>query len=110
MPDQSTAGQIPQSHLMLKTHELAVRAMTRIEAHEAECGRRDEARVQREAVFLRQYDADINEIKRGLEQLHGRISGLGAGLQSVVRGTGGAAILGLCGLVGWLLLNGRPWD
>lgn len=106
----ASPSKLPQSHLALKTHELAVTAMTRIEAHEAECNRREEARIAREALYLRQYEADIGEIKRALEQLQGRLHGLAAGVQSLVRGVGGALIVGLAGMVAWLLLNGRPWE
>lgn len=110
MPRASASSKLSQSQLMLQTHELAVTAMTRIEAHEAECNRREAARIHRETQFLRQYETDIGEIKRGLDQVHGRISGLGGALQSLVRGAGGAVIAGLCGLVAWLILNGRPWE
>jgi len=110
MSRASASSKLSPSQLMLQTHELAVTAMTRIEAHEAECNRREEARVHRETQFLRQYEADIGEIKRGLGQVHGRISGLGDALQSLVRGTGGTLIVGLCGLVAWLIFHGRPWE
>lgn len=110
MPSSPATSKTSQSQILLQTHELAITAMTRIEAHEAECNRREEARVRWETQFLRQYEVDIGEIKRGLEQVHGRISGLGGALQSLVRGTGGTLIVGLCGLVAWLVLNGRPWE
>lgn len=110
MPRAAASSKLSPSQLMLQTHELAVTAMTRIESHEAECNRREAARVHRETQFLRQYETDIGEIKRGLDQVHGRISSLGGSLQSLVRGTGGALIVGLCGLVAWLVLNGRPWE
>lgn len=110
MPRASASSKLSQSQLMLQTHELAVTAMTRIEAHEAECNRREAARIHRETQFLHQYETDIGEIKRGLDQVHGRISGFGGALQSLVRSAGGAVIAGLCGLVAWLILNGRPWE
>jgi hypothetical protein len=66
--------------------------------------------MRREAQFQHQYEADIGEIKRGLDQLHGRISSLGNGIQVVVRGAGGALIIGLASLVAWLLAHGRPWE
>lgn len=111
MPHASIPSDVSQSsQLALKTHELAVTAMTRIEAHEAECNRREEARMRREAQYLRQYESDIGEIKRVLDQLQERLYAMAAGIQSLVRGVGGVLIVGLAGTVAWLLLNGRPWE
>jgi hypothetical protein len=110
MSSDSGRNRRTPAQIALQTHDLAVTAMTRIEGHEAECNRREEARIRREAQFQRQYESDMGDVKRALEQVNGRIFGIVNSAQSLLRAVGGALIFGLGSAVVWLLLHGRPWE
>jgi len=99
-----------QPQTILSARDVALKALTKIEDHEAECNRREELRVRRDEHFQQQYDLDTAELKAGLKDLHDRISGVDRSIRALVSGVGGTAILGLMGIVGWLLIHGRPWE
>jgi predicted phage gp36 major capsid-like protein len=96
--------------------ELAIKALTRIEAHEQDC----EARYQEQSTMAREMRDDMRSVARSFDRLggdtkaalgriHERLDDraeLGARFWLKACGVTAAALLAV---IGWLLTNGLPW-
>ena len=99
-----------QDAIDLRALEQSTEAKAMVKAHQDFCDRDRVERARREDQFRQEYAGDTAEVKGSIKEVHGRVTGLRTAIWTLVLTVGGFIIALGIGIIGYLLVNDKPWQ